>query len=117
MLRRNHVVIVILRKAHAQSVGWFARLAVADVIGKDDVELRDVERLPGTEENVGKDGIQQRVGAAAGTVEQQDCVIGVACCIPVGFAEREVVQFQLRNGLTAAKAEVRDDIIAIFNRP
>ena len=86
VLGGHHVVIVVVREAHAQAVGGLARFAVADVVGKDDVELGDVERLAGPEEDVGKDRIEQGMGIAARTVQKQDGVIGVARRIAMGLA-------------------------------
>ena len=39
VLGRHHVVIVVLREVHAQTVGRFARFAVPDVVRKNEVEL------------------------------------------------------------------------------
>ena len=64
---------------------------MADVVGEDDEILGDVERLARAEEDVGEDGVEQRVGAAAGTVQQQDDIVGVAIGVAVQRPEREVV--------------------------
>ena len=106
VLGGDHVVIVVLREVHAQAVGRLARFAVADVVGQNDVELRDIERLAGPEKHVGKDRVEQGMGIAAGAVEQQDCVISVAGCIAVRLAQSQVVQLQLGEGFTAAEVEV-----------
>ena len=65
---------------------------MADVVGKDEEELGDVEGLAGAEEDVGEDGIEERVGIAAGAVEEEDGVVGVAGGVAVGRAEGEVVE-------------------------
>ena len=106
VLRGHHVVIVVLRKVHAQTVGRFARFAVADVVRKNDVELRDIEGLAGAKEHVGKHGIKQGMGITARAMEQQDCVISVAGCILVRLAQSEIVELQLRNRFTATEVKV-----------
>ena len=50
---------------------------MADVVGEDDEVLGDVEGLARAEEDVGEDGVEQRVCVAAGAVEQQDGVVDV----------------------------------------
>jgi hypothetical protein len=97
VLGGDHVVIGLVREAHAQTVGGLARFAVADVVGQDDVELRNIERLTGPEENVGKGGVEQGMGVTTCAVEKQDGVVGVSGRIAVRLAQREVVEFQLRN--------------------
>ena len=49
VLRSDHVVI--LGEAHTHSITWFARLTMARVIGKDNIEHVDIERLAPTKEN------------------------------------------------------------------
>jgi hypothetical protein len=90
---------------------------VADVIREDNVELSDIERLAGAEENVGKDRIEKRVSVATGPVQEQDRIISVSCGIAVGLAEREVVELQLGEGLAGPKAEIFDDVGAVLDRP
>ena len=59
VLRADHVVVVVLGELHAEAVGRFGGLAVADVVGEDEEVLGDVERLAGAEEDVGEDGVEQ----------------------------------------------------------
>jgi len=87
VLGGDHVVVVVLGEAHVEAVGGFGGIAVADVVGEDDEELRDVEGLAGAEEDVGEDGVEQRVGVAAGAVEEEDGVIGVTLGVAVWGAE------------------------------
>jgi hypothetical protein len=67
---------------------------VADVIGEDEEVFGDVEGLARAEEYVGKDRTEERVGAAAGSVEEQDGVVGMAVGSAVGFAKGQVVELQ-----------------------
>ena len=114
VLGGDHVVVVVLRELHAQAVGGLARFAMADVVGKNDVELRDIERLSGPKKHVGKDRVEQGMGIPARSMEQQDRVIGVAGCIAMRLTKREVVEFQLRDGFAAAEVEVLDDVVAVL---
>lgn len=59
VLGRDHVVIVVLGELHAEAVGGFGGLAVADVIGEDEEILCDVEGLARAEEHVGEDGVEE----------------------------------------------------------
>ena len=104
VLGGDHVVIVVVREVHAQAVGRLARLAVADVVGKDDVELRDIERLPGPEENVGKDRVEKGMGVATRAMEQQDGVVSVSGRIAVRLAQREVVELQLGDAIPRCRS-------------
>ena len=63
VLRADHVVVVVLGELHAQAVGGLGGVAVADVVGKDEEVLGDVERLAGTEEHVGEEGIEERAAS------------------------------------------------------
>ena len=57
------------------------------------------------------------MGVAARAVEQEDGVIGVSGGIVVRLTQREVVQFQLRDGFAAAEVKVLDNVVAILRRP
>ena len=105
-LAAHHVVVVVGGEARMQAVGGLGTLAVADVVGKDEEIFCDVERLAGAEEHIREERIQQRVGIAAGAVEQEHSIIHVAGRIAVRGAEREVVQLELGQGFAGAKAEV-----------
>ena len=117
VLGPNHVVVIVLGEVHAEAVGGLAGLAVADVVGEDDEELGDVERLAGAEEDVGEDRVEQRVGATAGAMEEQDGVIGMSSAIAAWLAESEVVELQLGKGFAATEVEVFDDVRAVLDRP
>ena len=91
VLRGNHVVIVVVRKAHAQAVRRFARFTVPDVIGKDEVILLDIKRLPRPEENVGKDRVEEGMTIAPRAMQQKHGIVGMPRRVAVRHAEREVV--------------------------
>ncbi len=117
VLGGDHVVIVVLREVHAQAIGRLARFAVADVVGKNDVEPGDVEGLAGPEEHVGKDRVKKRMRVPPSSVQQQDRVIGMAGCIAMRLTQREVVEFQLRDRFTATEVEILDDVVAVLGWP
>ncbi len=85
---------------------------MADVVGKDEEVFVDVEGLAGAEEDVGEDGIEERVGVAAGAVEQEDGVVDVTTRVAVRRAEGEVVELESGEGFTGAEAEVARDVVA-----
>jgi hypothetical protein len=58
MLRGHHVVIIVLRKFHAQAVTGLARFSMANVVGDDDVVARDVELATRSEQHSGENRIQ-----------------------------------------------------------
>jgi hypothetical protein len=105
-LAAHHIVVVIGGEVRVEAVGGLGTLAVADVVGQDEEILRDVERLAGAEEHIREQGVQQRVGTAAGAMEQEHGIIDVAGGVAVGRAEGEVVQLELRQRLSGAEAEV-----------
>ena len=115
--RGDHVVVVVLGELHAEAVGGFGGLAVADVVGEDEEVFGDVEGLAGAEEDVGEDGIHEGVGVAAGAVEEEDGVVGVAVGAAVGLAEGEVVEVQLLDGLAVFEVEVGDVVGAVLGGP
>ncbi len=57
VLAGDHVVVVVLGEVHAEAVGGFGGLAVADVVGEDEEIFCDIEGLAGAEEDVGEDGV------------------------------------------------------------
>jgi hypothetical protein len=117
VLGGDHIVVVVVRKVHPQTIGRLAGFPVADVVRQDNVELRDVERLAGAEENIGKDRIEQGMGVAARSMEKQDSVVRVSCGIPVGLAERKIVQLQVGERFADPEAEIPDDVSAVLDRP
>jgi hypothetical protein len=108
VLRADHVVVGVAGELHAEAVGRLTGLTVADVVGEDDEVPGNVEGLAGAEEDGGEDRVKQRVGAAAGTVQQQDGIVGMALGVAVQRPEREVVEVRIRERLPGAEAEVMD---------
>jgi hypothetical protein len=117
VLRGDHVVVIVLGELHAEAVGRFGGLAVADVVGKDEEVFGDVEGLAGAEEDVGEDRIEEGVGAATGAVEEEYGVVGVAGGVAMGFAEGEVVELELRDGFTIFEVKVFDRVVPVLRRP
>jgi hypothetical protein len=117
VLAGDHVVVVVLGEVHAKAVGGFGGLAVADVVGEDEEIFGDVEGLTGAEEDVGEDGVEEGVGVAAGAVQEEDGVVGVAIGAAVGFAEGDVVEVQLLDRLAVFEVEVGDVVGAVLGGP
>ena len=117
VLGGDHVVVVVLGELHAEAVGGFGGLAVADVVGEDEEVFGDVEGLAGAEEDVGEDGIHEGVRVAAGAVKEEDGVVGVAGGVAVGFAESDVVEVELLDGLAVFEVEVGDVVGAVLGGP
>ena len=59
MLGFHHVGVSVVWKLRVQAVARLARLAVADIVREDDEELRDVERLAGSEQLTGERSSQR----------------------------------------------------------
>lgn len=80
----HHVVVRVLRQwarctaAGAVGVAGLAGLPVADAVAQDEEELLRVERLPGVEELAGKVVGEELGAGAAGAVQDEDSVAGVA---------------------------------------
>ncbi len=117
LLRANHVVVVVVGEVHVQAVGGLGRLAMTDVVGEDEEVLRDVEGFAGAEEDVGEDGVEERVGVAAGAVEEEDGVVGVALRVAVRCAEGEVMEVEPPEGFTGLEVEVGDVEGAVLGWP
>ncbi len=87
VLRRDHVVVVVLRKVGVHPVARLAGFSVADVVGKDDEVAGGVEQLAGAEEDVGKLRGEELASGAAGAVQDQDGVGHLAAGVALGLAE------------------------------
>ena len=113
MLGFEHVEIPVLRELRAQSVTGLARLAVTDVVRRDDVELRGVERLPRPEQLIGERAAGELRAGAARPVHHQDGVADDALRVLLRRAPRPVMHLQLREGLARREPEVRNDEIRL----
>src|SRR5439155_15690569 len=109
VLRANHVVVRVLRKARVQAVARLARLPVADAVGQDDEVARGVEELTGAEELAAKGPRQKARARAAGAVKNEHGVADDARRVAPRRADRPVVQSQLGERLAGAEAEIARD--------
>jgi len=57
------------------------------------------------------------MGIPTGAMEQQDHIVSVAGSITMLLTQREVVEFQLRDGFSAAEVKILDDVVAVLSRP
>ena len=77
---------------HAEAVGGFRGMAVADVIGEDEEILCDVEGgRPGPKSTSEKTGSRRERALLLVPWEEEDRVLGFAVGSAVGFAEGDVV--------------------------
>jgi hypothetical protein len=60
VLRTHHVVVIVAGKLHVQAVRGFARFAVADLVGKDEVVALHIERLSGAKQHICERWYQKR---------------------------------------------------------
>jgi hypothetical protein len=104
-------------KVHPQPIGGFARFAMPDVVGENNVELRDIQGLAGAEENVGESRVEERMGGAAGAMKQQNSVIRMTVGVAVRLAKREVMELQFRQGFTCSEAKIFDRVRAFLCGP
>jgi len=109
VLGAHHVVVVVLREAHAQAVGGLARFAGADRVGEDEVIALRVERLPGAEQLAGEARRQHASRRAGRAVQHQHRLAG-------RLADGGVVQLELRQHLARVEAEVAHDPVAFLRR-
>ena len=109
----EHVEIPVPRELRAKSVTGLARLAVTDVVRRDDVELRGVERLPRPEQLAGERAAGELRAGAARPVHHQDGVADDALRVLLRRAPRPVMHLQLRERLARCEPEVRNDEIRL----
>ena len=107
-MRRDHVVVVILREARVEAVAGLRGFSVADAVGKNDEIARRVEKLAGTEELSCELRLKELPPGAAGAVKDQDGVRDPSLRVAGGFPERHVVQAQLGHSFPRAKLELMD---------
>ena len=105
VLRHDHVVVVVVGKPGAKAVAGLARLAVPNVVGKDDEVPGRVQELPGTKEDTAKLRGEKAASAAPRAVEDQYCIPHYPSRIPAGRPERAVMKLQFGQFLTALKAK------------
>jgi hypothetical protein len=90
---------------------------MADVVRQDEEEFGDVEGFARAKKDVREHGIHQRMGVAAGAVEQEDGIIDVALGIAMRSAQGEVVETKPGERFAVLKLEVLDGVDAVFGRP
>src|SRR5262252_5470223 len=112
VLRSDHVVIVILWKMGAQAVARFARLPVADVVGKDDEVTAGIKELARTEKDVGKLRREKLVAGPSGAMQDQHGVRHLPAGIAFRLAKGRVMQPEFGQRLTRLEVEVAADVVA-----
>jgi hypothetical protein len=113
VLRGDHVIVVILRKAGMHAVARFAGFSVTQVVGKNNEVPSDVEELSGTEQLARKLRLQKLTATAACAVKDHDGVGNTSTAVACRLAECCIVHPQLRQRLARAKMEVVRDVVAL----
>ena len=114
MLRIDHVLIAILRKARAHPVAGLGGFSVPDVVGQDDVILLDVEQPAGNKQHAGELRPQELVTAAACAMHDEHRVRDAARFVAHGRAQRRVMQAQRVERLAVGEFEILDDVVAFL---
>jgi hypothetical protein len=112
MLRGHHVVVVVMRKSHMQSIAGFAGLPMPDPIRQDDVVARRVEQLARPKQHARELRRDELLARASGSVKHHDRVRNSAAGIALRRAEGRVVQPQAGQHFTGTEVKVLRDVIA-----
>src|SRR5262245_57504107 len=99
LLRRQHVLVAVLRELRAEAVARLARLPVADVVRKDDEVLRRVERLSRHEQLARESAADELTAGATRAMHDQDGVRRDSLRVFPRHAERAVMDPKLRQRL------------------
>ena len=110
VIRRHHVVVVVVWKLVAQPIAGFAGLAVPDLVREDDVVPRGIQELPRPEEHAGELLGQERLARSPGPVKDQHRVVSLQC------AHRGVVKPQFRQRFAAVEAEIANGEVGLDGR-
>src|SRR5260370_73931 len=98
-MRRHHVVIVVLRKFRVQPVARLRRFPVPNPIRQNDVVLRRIQQLPRPKQFPRKLRLQKLRTRPARPMQNHHRIRHPPLCVARRFAERSVVQPQLRQSL------------------
>src|SRR5271154_4196951 len=105
MLRRHHVVVVILRKVRVHTVAGLAGFSVTDVIRQNDVVAGDIEELSRAKQHAGELRREELFAGPAGAVQKQHGVCDSAVRVAHRSAKGGVVHSQLRQGFTRLETD------------
>ena len=114
VLGGDHVVVVVVRKAGAQSITGFAGATVADVVGENDEVLSRVEELAGAEEHTCKARAYELLATASGPVQDKDRVSGATPRVSLGAAIGGVMDLKFWEGFAAAELKIAGDEVVLF---
>src|ERR1700742_3758299 len=103
VLRSDHVVVVIMRKFHPQTIRRLRGVALTDVIGKNQIVARDVQRLARSEENVGENRIEKWMAIAASAMQKKDGIVDVAGRVAMRTPQRKVSELQFGQTLSCSE--------------
>src|SRR5713226_1600880 len=106
MMRRHHVVIVILRKFRVQPVARLRRFPMPNPVRQNDVVLRRIQQLPRAKQFPRKLRLQKLRPRSPSPMQQHHRIRDPPRCVASRFAERSVVQPQLRQSLPIPKPKI-----------
>lgn len=88
-----------------------------DIVGKDDPEARDTQRLSWTIESIGEDRIDKLPPRAAGDVQDHHGVIDLSACVAVRLADSRVAYPHFGKCLARAEAYVTQHELCVACGP
>lgn len=106
VLRRHHVIIIVMRETGVQSVAWLRGFSMTDPVRQDDEILRRIEQAAGPEQHVGELRSQELVSISARAMQNENSVGDATASIAFWCSQRGVVQPQLGQALAGAEPEI-----------
>jgi hypothetical protein len=112
----DHIDITVMRESGVQPITGLAGFSMADAIREDDVILCGIKELTRTEQDSCKLIRYKLRAGAAGSVEDEHGIINPTACVPMGRAQRSVVQAQFGQDFAILKMELADCEITFDGR-
>src|SRR5215510_1668768 len=109
MVRRDHIVVIVLGKMCMHAIAGLQAFPVADPIGQDDEVALDIERLPGSVQFVSELWREELFAGSACSVKNKNRIRYDTLRVASGLTQGAVVKAQLRHLLAGAELEVMGD--------
>ena len=106
VLGLHHVVIIIARERGTHPVARLGTVAMAQIVGRDHIIARKVQRLPRPEQFIPERGPQKRQPAAARPVQQHHRIDHMPVRVPLRRAKRIIIHGDRWQRLASAEAEI-----------
>ena len=114
VLRRDHVVIVILRKMSVHAVARLAGFSVADVIRQNDVIARDIKELPRPKKHTPELRSQELSAGTRGAVQKQHGIGNSAVRVAYRSTKGCVVYSQLGQRFARFEMEIVGNVVTFL---